>query len=117
MIAPAPIVRDGAGARERSAEVPVELSGDEVRQIARLARLALTGEEAERLRVELSGILGHCRAIGEVDTAGVEPTAWSFALANAERPDEPRPSEDREAVLANAPRREDGYIRVRAVLG
>ena len=95
----------------------MELTADEVRQIARLARVALTGGEAERLRVELSGILGHCRAIAAVDTGGVPPTAWPFALANAERPDEPRPSEDRADVLANAPRREDGYIRVRAVLG
>ena len=44
------------------------------------------------------------------------PTAQSFNLVNVERADEPRPSEPTEQVLANAPRREAGYFRVRAVL-
>ena len=94
----------------------MDLTSDEVRHIARLARIGLTGEEVERFRGELSSILGHCQALSSIDTADVPPTAQSFSLVNVERDDEPRPSEDREDILANAPHRKDGYIRVRAVL-
>ena len=94
----------------------MDLSSEEVRHIARLARIALTDEETERLRGELSSILGHCQALSAIDTTGVPPTAQSFSLVNVERSDEPRPSEDISAVLANSPEREGDYIRVRAVL-
>ncbi|MPZ99799.1 MAG: Asp-tRNA(Asn)/Glu-tRNA(Gln) amidotransferase subunit GatC [Dehalococcoidia bacterium] len=92
------------------------LTADEVRYIARLARVALDDDEVERLRDQLSGILDHFQILNDIDTSDVPPTAQSFDLANVDRPDEPRPSLDREEVFANAPRREDGYFRVRAVL-
>lgn len=92
------------------------LTADEVRYIAKLARVALTDSEVERLGGELSTILDHFQVLNDIDTAGVPPTAQSFDLHNVERPDETRPSFDLEAVLFNAPRREDGYFRVRGVL-
>lgn len=92
------------------------LTGDEVRYIAKLARVALTDAEVERLGGELSTILDHFRVLNDIDTQGVPPTAQSFDLHNVERTDETRPSFVREDVLRNAPRREDGYIRVRGVL-
>jgi len=92
------------------------LTTEEVRHIARLARLALTDEEVERYREQLSGILDHFEVLNDVDTSDVPPTAQSRDLSNGTRPDELRPSLPTEAVLANAPRSEDGYLRVRAVL-
>ena len=94
----------------------MDLSSDEVRHIARLARIALTDDETERLRGELSSILEHCQALSAIDTSGVPPTAQSFSLVNVERSDDPRPSEAVAEVLANSPDREGDYIRVRAVL-
>lgn len=94
----------------------MELSSDEVRHIARLARIALSDAEVERFRGELSSILEHCQTLNEIDTGDVQPTAQSFDLVNVERADEPAPSEPAAAVFANAPRREDDYFRVRAVL-
>lgn len=94
----------------------MDLSSDEVRHIARLARIALSDEETERLRGELSSILGHCQALSAIDTSGVAPTAQSFSLVNVERPDEPQAAAPVSEVLANAPAREGDYIRVRAVL-
>ena len=94
----------------------MELTSDEVRHIARLARVALSEDEVERFRGELSSILGHCQALSTIETSDVAPTAQSFALVNVERDDEPRSSEELEDVLANAPDRKDGYFRVRAVL-
>jgi aspartyl-tRNA(Asn)/glutamyl-tRNA(Gln) amidotransferase subunit C len=94
----------------------MSLTQDEVRHIARLARLGLSSEEVERLRDQLSTILDHFQGLNAFDTEGVPPTAQSFDLTNVERDDASRPSAPREEVLANAPRNEGGYIRVRAVL-
>lgn len=92
------------------------LTTDEVRHIAKLARLALTDDEVERYREQLSGILEHFNVLNEIDTAGVPPTAQSFEQTNVERADEVRPSLDPAQALLNAPRAEDGYFRVRGVL-
>ncbi len=92
------------------------LTRDQVLHIARLARLGLTGDEAERFGRQLSQILDHFAALAEVDTDDVPPTAFAVPLENVTRDDESRPSSGREAVLANAPMVEDGYFRVRAVL-
>ncbi len=92
------------------------LTSDEVRHIAKLARLALTDEEVERYRDQLSGILDHFQVLNEIDTSDVPPTAQSFEQTNVERPDQVRPSLAPSDILLNAPRVEDGYLRVRAVL-
>ena len=92
------------------------LTADEVRYIARLARVALGEDEVERLRDQLSGILDQFAALNDIDTEGVPPTAQSLDLANVDREDEPRPGWSVEDALANAPRREGNYLRVRAVL-
>lgn len=92
------------------------LTSDEVRRIARLTRIALSDDEVERLRGELSAILQHCETLSDFDTSDVVPTAQSFDLLNVKRDDATVPSPDREQILANAPRREGNYVRVRAVL-
>ena len=76
---------------------------DEVRHIARLARLELTDEEIDRMAAELGRVLEHIAHIGELDLEGVPPTSHVVAVENALRPDEPVPSLPRERVLANAP--------------
>jgi aspartyl-tRNA(Asn)/glutamyl-tRNA(Gln) amidotransferase subunit C len=92
------------------------LTGDEVRHIARLARVGVSDSEVERLQAQLSTILEHFDVLNRMDTEGVPPTAQSFDLANVDRADEPRPSVPRDEALANAPRTEGPYLRVRAVL-
>lgn len=92
------------------------LTAEEVRHIATLARVALSDEEVERFRVQLSGILDHFQVLNDIDTADVPPTAQTLNLNTVQRPDEVLPSLPRTDVLKNAPRTEDGYIRVRAVL-
>jgi aspartyl-tRNA(Asn)/glutamyl-tRNA(Gln) amidotransferase subunit C len=94
----------------------MSLTHDEVRHIARLARLGLSDEEVERFRDQLSTILDHFQGLNAFDTEGVPPTAQSFDLTNVERDDAARPSAPRDEVLANAPRNEGAYFRVRAVL-
>jgi len=92
------------------------LSTDEVRRIAFLARIAVSDAEVERMREQLSSILDHFGVLSEIDTDDVPPTAQSFDLTNVERADEAGAPIERDAALDGAPRRDDGYFRVRAVL-
>ncbi|HEX5939101.1 MAG TPA: Asp-tRNA(Asn)/Glu-tRNA(Gln) amidotransferase subunit GatC [Dehalococcoidia bacterium] len=93
----------------------MSLGIDDVRHIASLARLALTEAEVARLQEELSGILEHFELLRELDTTGVPPTAHSLPLTNVMRDDQTWESLSTEQVLANAPRTEGDYVRVRAV--
>ncbi len=90
----------------------VALSTNQVRHVARLARLALTDDEIEALRAQLSDILAYAEKVGEVATDDVTPTHHAYALTNVMRADEPRPSLDPEEALSNAPHRQDGRFRV-----
>lgn len=94
----------------------MQLSRAEVDHVASLARLGLSNEERERLRDQLSSILGHISALNEIDTEAIPPTAQVVTLTNVMREDRITPSLPREAVLANAPRQQDGFFEVDAVL-
>lgn len=92
------------------------LSSEQVLHIARLARVALTPAEVDQYAEQLSNILEHFATLSSLDTDGVEPTAHPLPLANIMRADEVRASLPTDEALANAPERENGYLRVRAVL-
>ncbi len=94
----------------------MSLTPEEVRHIARLARVGLSDDEVLRIQSQLSQILDYFARLQEVDTENVPPTAQTLAMHNVMREDEPQPSIDKEEVLANAPRREDDHFRVRAIL-
>lgn len=94
----------------------MKLSREEVLHIARLARLGLTETEADKLREQLSNILENFEILRQVDTSDVPPTAQSIALQNVMRNDEVAPSLPSSEVLANAPKKEENFFRVRAVL-
>ena len=87
------------------------ISTDEVLHVARLARLALTDEEVERLGAQLNAILEAVGKVAELDLEGVEPTAHPLEIVNVSAKDEPRPSLPVEEALANAPDREDDHFR------
>jgi aspartyl-tRNA(Asn)/glutamyl-tRNA(Gln) amidotransferase subunit C len=75
----------------------------DVEHVARLARLALSEEELERMRVQLSAILEYIDKLAGVDVSNVEPTSHAVPLVNVMRDDEVEPSLPREAMMANAP--------------
>lgn len=87
------------------------LSPEEVRHVARLARLSIGDEEIEQLAPQLSSILGYAEKVAEVAVDDVEPTTHPFALADVLRPDERRPSLERDRILEGAPR-VDGIAQV-----
>jgi aspartyl-tRNA(Asn)/glutamyl-tRNA(Gln) amidotransferase subunit C len=80
--------------------------------VARLARLALSDDEVERMARELSAVLDHIERISELDLEGVPPTTHVIDVAGALREDEPRPCLPREVVLEQAPAVEDGGFLV-----
>jgi len=88
------------------------ISRDEVLHVARLARLALTDEEVERLTVELDAILEAVGVVAELDLSEVPPTSHPLDLVNVWDEDEPRTSLSLEDVFANAPAREGDLFRV-----
>ncbi len=90
------------------------ISRDEVLHVARLARLALTDDEVERLTGELAKILDAVGVVSELDLSEVVPTSHPLDLVNVWADDEPRPSLPLVDVLANAPEAEDGLFRVPA---
>jgi aspartyl-tRNA(Asn)/glutamyl-tRNA(Gln) amidotransferase subunit C len=92
------------------------LTPKDVDHVATLARLGITDEERVRFAAQLSGILEHFQALQQLDTANISPTAQVLDLRNVLREDVARPSLPRAQALANAPRPDDGFFRVQAVL-
>jgi len=88
------------------------IDADVVRHVARLARLALSDEERETMRRELSVILEHVDQVQDLDLAAVPPTTHAIPLQNVLRADEPRPSLPTELALREAPEVADGGFSV-----
>ena len=89
--------------------MPVEIDIDHV---ARLARLALSEEERERLREQLGLILDSAARVQEVAAEDVPPTAHPVPQTNVFRNDEPGECLTAEETLAGAPETEDGRFKV-----
>jgi aspartyl-tRNA(Asn)/glutamyl-tRNA(Gln) amidotransferase subunit C len=94
-----------------------KITADDVRHVAKLARLDVTDEEVELFAGQLAAVLEHAEDVEALDTEGVPPTAHPLPLKNVLRDDVPRPSLDRDEVLSQAPATEDGRFRVPRILG
>ena len=95
----------------------VTLSREDVVHVARLARLDLSDEEVELFTAQLRTVLDHAADVAALDLSHLEPSSHPIALDNVLRPDEPRPSLDRDEVLAAAPDVEDYRFRVPRIVG
>ena len=87
-----------------------------VRRVAKLARIAITDEEAGRLQTELNGILGWIDQLNEVDVEGVPPLTSAVAVAPRLRADEVTDGERADDVTRNAPASEDHFFMVPKVV-
>ena len=87
-----------------------------VRHIARLARIAVRGDELEALAKELNGILDWVEQLGEVETAEVEPMTSAVAVAMKMRDDVVKVENLQKEVTRNAPGAEDGFYVVPKVV-
>ena len=96
---------------------PRRLSEEEVRKVAKLARLELGPEQVELYSEQLSSVLEHIENLQGMEVDSVEPMAHPLPLSNRLAEDVPGEALPLEAVLANAPRREGDFIAVPKVLG
>jgi aspartyl-tRNA(Asn)/glutamyl-tRNA(Gln) amidotransferase subunit C len=94
----------------------MSVSPEQVRHIAKLARIAMSEEELERLVPELNNILGWVEQLAEVDTDGVEPLATVIDLKLRLRDDVVTDGGIRDKILANAPLAEHGFFAVPKVI-
>jgi aspartyl-tRNA(Asn)/glutamyl-tRNA(Gln) amidotransferase subunit C len=94
----------------------MSVSPEQVRHIAKLARIAMSDEEIERLVPELNGIIGWVEQLAEVNTDGVEPLTAVIDQKLRLRDDAVNDGDCRDAVLANAPEAQHGFFAVPKVI-
>lgn len=92
------------------------LTKDDVKHIAKLARLEMGDAEIEKFQGQLSGILDHAKMLEEIDTTNVEPIAQITGLRNVSFEDKVKDCDVKEALLEQSPMdKQDGMIKVKNV--
>jgi aspartyl-tRNA(Asn)/glutamyl-tRNA(Gln) amidotransferase subunit C len=94
----------------------MSVTNEQVRHIAKLARIAMSEDEIERLVPELNNILGWVEQLGEVNTDGIEPLATVIDQKLRLRDDVVNDGNVRDDVLANAPEAQHGFFAVPKVI-
>ena len=93
-----------------------KIDAEEVRKVAKLARLDLSDAEVGEFTGQLEAILEYVEKMDELDTAEVEPLAHCLPISNVFREDIIRPSLGTETVLANAPQYDMPFFKVPKIL-
>ncbi len=93
-----------------------KIDAQQVRKVAKLARLDLTEAEIEQFAGQLSAILEYVEKMNELDTTGVEPLAHCLPISNCFREDMVTESLGTEKTLANAPQRDGDFFKVPKIL-
>ena len=87
-----------------------------VKRVARLARIAVSEEEANRMTGELNGILGFVEQLSEVDVEGVEPMTSVTPMEMRKREDVVDDGNKADAIVANAPASDRNFFQVPKVV-
>ena len=94
----------------------MSLTPDDVRRLARLARIAIQPDESAAVLERLNGVLALVEQIRAVDTSGIEPMSHALDVAQRLRPDEVRKRDQRALYQSVAPAVEDGLYLVPKVI-
>lgn len=94
----------------------MSLDAEEVEKIAHLARIAVTSDEVDALKGELSGILDLVERMSELDTSAIVPMAHPLDMPQRLRPDVVTEENHREAYQAVAPAVDNGLYLVPRVI-
>lgn len=92
------------------------ISADDVRKVAKLARLNLPDDKIATYTGQLESILGYVSQLEQVDTTGVPETTRAVEVTNVTRQDGVDPTPVREEILNQAPQREGDFFRVPKIL-
>lgn len=94
-----------------------QISRDDVQHLAQLSSLHLSDDDADSLQQDISNILHYIEQLGELDTAGVEPTYQVTDLENVWREDQVIDDHvTREQLLALSPEASQNQVKVPKVL-
>jgi len=93
-----------------------KITREQVEQVARLGRLAVSEAERETMTAQLDAILGYMDTLNALDTSRIEPTTTVIPMTSVMRDDAVQPSLSQEEALANAPDRDDVYFRVPRII-
>lgn len=88
------------------------ITTDDVKHVAKLARLELSEEETIQYTKQLGDILKYVEQMNEVDTTGIEPMPHAVPVYNVMREDVVKYENTKEEMMKNAPYEEDGFFRV-----
>ena len=94
----------------------MSVNADQVRHVAKLARIAMSDAEVEAMVPELNNILGWVEQLGEVDVAGVEPMTSETPMTMKKRQDGVTDGGYPEKIVQNAPATEDNFFLVPKVV-
>ena len=94
-----------------------QISIEDTRHVARLARLALDESKLRKFTGQLQNILKYVDKIGQLNTACVEPMAHALPLFNVLREDVVEPSLTVEQALQNAPETDGPFFKVPKIIG
>ena len=94
------------------------ISKEEVKHIAKLARLGLTEKEIEKFQKELSSILDYMEKLKEVDVSKIEPTSHPLEVENVMREDKEKEKLKMKSkkLLELAPETKEGYVKVKSII-
>lgn len=94
----------------------MKVTKEDLQNVAVLSRLAIAEDQEEKYLGQLDKILTYMDNLSALDTTDVKPTTYALPMQNVFREDVVKESLGREAALANAPLKEDGYFKVPKVL-
>ena len=92
------------------------ISADDVRKVAKLARLDLPDEKVATYTTQLESILEYVSQLESIDTEGVPETTRAVEVTNVTREDRVTPTHVRDEILNQAPQREGDFFRVPRIL-
>ena len=97
--------------------MPIEVTDELVRQVARLSRLALSREAERELKTHFQKVLAFVESLQELDTTGIDPSHFSVEASNVFRADEVKESLPVERGLSNAPQTRGSSFVVPSIIG
>lgn len=104
------------GTAQRDSKILEKITKEQVRHVAKLARLKLDEAEVGLYQKDLNAILEYVETLGELDTDQVTPMSHVLKMKNVWREDKPGKSKKAEPLLSNAPMREKDYYKVPKIL-
>lgn len=93
------------------------ISDETIEYVGILAKIELSAEEREQAKKDMASMLDYIDRLNELDTDGVEPMSHVFPVHNVFREDIVTNGDDREQMLANAPKKKDGTYMVPKTFG